>query len=1142
MKKSVICFGLAIMVQQTVVGQVTVLYTNAPDGATVTLSQDVSVTNLPTDTADATGVAFDNGSGSGELAGSGNFSIYNIATASQGGSGSLYGIYATATTIPQYTGNITVVNDRGLFVTNMYASAGSSGFYGSVTGAVGGTVNVIAAAGTSSATYYLDASATATAIGIAGDMTGDVSGMINVTATGGTSEHLSIGYAYGIAGSMTGDIVGTIDATATGGSATPSDDKGAHAYAYTYGVYGSVTGNVSGTINAEATGGNAASTASGAYADGVAFGVFGGVSGNVDGMISATATGGNASNLGTNPDSESFAGANAYGVFRSMIGNVNGSIYAKATGGNADSTESGALAYANTYGVYGDVTGNVNGTINLTATAGNASAYEYANADAYAYGIHGSVTGNVNGTISAEAIGGNADSTSSGAYADVRVSGVYGDVIGNVNGTISAAGYAGTSTSSATSIWGSADAEARQVFGVYGDVIGNVSGTISATATAGSVFSSNFNSGAHAEANAFGVGGDMIGDVSGTISAMATGGYVSSTNNSEETVAGAAAFGIARDLIGDVSGTISATAIGGSAGSTGFVSFAFAAGIAGRDEYDNTALISNFTGNIYASATAGLEIVGGVTNGGYAAAIGIGATDTLYLNAPTGSIHAVVAAPDGYEIGGLTEEAAAFGIPPPGAYAILSGAGDDTVLLGNVDIVGDIDMGGGINMLGLYGTTTVEGDVYAVSGTDTFEFELYEDISSPFNGKLVVDGQVVATNGASIGAHAAEGQTADNFFGNNYEVITATGGIDGTFSEGVDSLFILDIDVGDTNVVITIIPEGLQPQDGENTPAGCSVAQTAVASANAVMNDLSRHAGAVRSGQREGDSPAGPQGPDVAQRRRLDSGEWIAYLRQVNYLGSQDSDGGIAGYDWNSHGFMLGVEKLVGEGLILGAEGGGLWANLDGNSGAGGGGSDMILGSLYGSLFSESWYAEGGVTYAHAGNDADRIATDTQRYTGEFDSDLFGGWLEGGYTFAKGSNKLEPYARTTYLHGEHDGYTDSGGTNPMTVDSTTTDNWLTELGVRGIHEWMLENDALVRLALKAGWRQEWLDNNVTADGQILGINVPLESPESDSSALVLGAKADWQITDALVLGIEYEPVISGNWYYHNIAGELSIKF
>ncbi|WP_372846712.1 autotransporter outer membrane beta-barrel domain-containing protein, partial [Pontiella sp.] len=630
------------------------------------------------------------------------------------------------------------------------------------------------------------------------------------------------------------------------------------------------------------------------------------------------------------------------------------------------------------------------------------------------------------------------------------------------------------------------------------------------------------------------------------------------------------AYAINGDVIGNVSGLIRATAYGGIATTAGSSASADAYASAVDGEIVAIPLLST---DLIATAIAGVATTNGVSRSGSAEAVAIRASEFMYLEAHDVSIHAVAQAADGYELPDGNPE----------SYALMGGYGDDTVILDNVSLIGNVDLGAGNNRFVILGDTRLEGGLMGSGGMNQIElksgllkfaggpteldglyddelvvgkaaglgFELQEDPASDDNTMLDIKGKLVVEDGAGIGAFAAAGQMADQIIGNTYTVITTTNGVDGMFVESSKSMFTVDVDVdGGSNV--TVKATGMRPLDEGGTPGGVSAMQVVSASAIALFDDLSSHAGGMRAimrtpsadpgSEEEIEMPEGVEGPERAMRRRLEDGEWLTYVRQINYIGSQDADGGFAGYDWNAHGFMVGAEKLVKDDMIVGGAAGGLWSDLDADGGAGGGNSDMFMASVYGNWFSETWYADFGLSYGHAWNDTERNALDWQRYTGDFDSNLLGAWLEGGYTFLKDGYEIEPYGRVTYVLGMHGSYTDGGGTQPLSVDSHTSHNLPVELGVRGARNWMLESGGNLRLALRTGLRIELLDNSMDPDGSLIGSDVPLQSPESDAAALVLGLKGDWSVSDRLNLSLEYEPVISGNWFYHNIAGEVSLRF
>jgi len=567
-------------------------------------------------------------------------------------------------------------------------------------------------------------------------------------------------------------------------------------------------------------------------------------------------------------------------------------------------------------------------------------------------------------------------------------------------------------------------------YGIYGDLIGNMTGNIIVGAQAGEASIKSY---ANTSAFACGIYGDSIGNLAGNIIVTARGGPMSSASSYGD--AFAYAYGVLGDFTGDLSGTINAIAIGGMAGFPSHrAASAFVAGIEG-DQIN----ISNFTGNISVQAISGLEIENSVTNVSTASAKGVSADEKLYLNALSGSIHAEIEAPDGYTVDDLPEDSIAL--------AIEGGEQSDTILLGDVDLIGDTDLNTGTNQITVFGDTRIEGNIVATDGWNEFNinsgmltpvgtvrisnlynnqlnvasgggfaFDLVGDPGNSLNSKVIIDGILSATDPVAIAAYAAEGTHAKELFGNRYEVIVAEE-FDATFFDSLNSLFAFDIEMNETNVFIT--PTGLKPQVGASTPSGNSVSMATIQSAQTVMNDLSARSRSMRSVLREAASKrfsgALASASTTGQRKRVndqlnDAGmgsllpdgsaspvsiprpwmeeKWRLFVRQFTDLGSQDSDGSIAGFDWKSSGSIVGAEKVFDQSLLIGLAGGMVWTDLDGKQGAGGGASKMGIATLYGSYFTDTWFAEAGFSYAHAWNDAQRIATDGQHYTGKYESDL----------------------------------------------------------------------------------------------------------------------------------------------------------
>jgi len=1077
------------------------------------------------------------------------------------------------------TGSITATATAGT-ATSSNGAVNATGYAagvdeGHIGGDMTGTITAMGTGGSAS-TFSHSANASGTAHGVGG-IGGNMDGTISTTATGGNASSLnsyahSYAEAMGVGSQINGNMKGIITASATGGTAGTSNNF-ATAYGKAYGVSGNINSNMTGTITATATGGAATSSNRYTQAYGEANGVRQGVNGNMDGTITATATGGAA----TSSNEVAYAYGIAFGVHNSVGNNMDGNITLTARGGLAMSENSQADAYGYASGIK-QIIGNMDGDITVNAIGGEASSLlGFANACGKAYGVNGNINSNMTGTITATATGGIAKqlNNSSASEADKAqklaeskidahafASGVIGSIGHNFDGTIIATATGGNATSSNIS----ADADSF-ASGAGEGIAGDMTGTITTTATGGTANSSN--GVASAVGRAYGAGGmlGVYGDLAGTITAIATGGTATSENAGAD--ASASAYGIGENsnlFNGDFSGKIRVHATGGVAQGSG-ENIVRAKTIAyGINATDIT--ITNFSGSIVATAIAGIEkrigddgimeTLSSVT------ARGISANNKLSLNAHDGLIQAQVFAPEGYV---LPEE------EKKSATSIWGGSGADSVTLSRMSLIGDINLNGDENNISIQDDTEIYGNIYATGGalkldvdsgilsfTDTASIRdlngysvkvnsnaglgvaLYAANAETTNAALSIDGALNITQGATLSAKPAPGESGAGIIGETFIAITAENTLQegATFVQAESSLF--TIEITNINNSVYINPTALKQQDA---PISSSILAS-VGTLNSIMNNLSKQLRSKRMFvQQNGKAPA-PQGASgPAMHDEGSKGEWSIYLRQFNDLGGVDSDGKVAGYDWKTYGFLLGTEKQLGENMLIGISGGAAWSDLDGTANSGSGDSELFNGSIYGNYFKDNWYTEFGLSYGRSGNDTRRIDTAGGVYDGDYDSDLFGSWFEGGYAFEiSPSFTLEPYGRMAYIHGEHDGYTERAvtGTAPMVVSSSSSDNLITELGLRASNDWTFENESIFRLGFFAGWRQEWLDDVISVNTSLLGINQKARTPEADSAALILGVDADWYITNAWSIGLRYEPTFSGNWHNHAINGMLKYRF
>ncbi|MGZ0656972.1 autotransporter outer membrane beta-barrel domain-containing protein [Coraliomargarita sp. W4R72] len=332
---------------------------------------------------------------------------------------------------------------------------------------------------------------------------------------------------------------------------------------------------------------------------------------------------------------------------------------------------------------------------------------------------------------------------------------------------------------------------------------------------------------------------------------------------------------------------------------------------------------------------------------------------------------------------------------------------------------------------------------------------------------------------------------------------------------------------------------------GDETPGASQTVQAANVSSRAVMIDISKRASLMRSMLRgtvaySGESPEGAAGPDA---ERMQNGEWLSYISAFGNIGKQENVNGAVGFDYDTYGFVIGQEKLLGDSMIIGIAGSYAQTDVEGNNGFSGGDTDLYSGAFYANWFTDTWYTEVGLTYGHAETETRRKDVSSIRYTGDYDSNLYGTWVEVGYTTTYEGLEAEPYARVSYVYGDHEGFTDSGaGPNSLTTKDTNTQNFQTEIGIRLTEEWVFEDDSRFFLGFKAAWEHEWADQNVRLDAEYLGAEINIESAEADRAALVLGIRGEWRSANGLSLGLKYEPSIAGNWMNHAFSGTLQYNW
>ena len=167
--------------------------------------------------------------------------------------------------------------------------------------------------------------------------------------------------------------------------------------------------------------------------------------------------------------------------------------------------------------------------------------------------------------------------------------------------------------------------------------------------------------------------------------------------------------------------------------------------------------------------------------------------------------------------------------------------------------------------------------------------------------------------------------------------------------------------------------------------------------------------------------------------------------------GSSDGTANAAKLDRDTAGFLVGGDAAVGGYGRLGFLAGYQSSSYDADGRSSSADADTYQLGLYGGTAWRGLNLRAGATYAWSDIDTARIAAFpgfSQALTGSTNAGTAQVFGEAGYEVTTGALALEPFAGLAYVSVNTDGYTESGGSAALTVDSDTTEVTYTTLGVR----------------------------------------------------------------------------------------------
>jgi uncharacterized protein with beta-barrel porin domain len=249
------------------------------------------------------------------------------------------------------------------------------------------------------------------------------------------------------------------------------------------------------------------------------------------------------------------------------------------------------------------------------------------------------------------------------------------------------------------------------------------------------------------------------------------------------------------------------------------------------------------------------------------------------------------------------------------------------------------------------------------------------------------------------------------------------------------------------------------------------------------------------------------------------------------------------GYHFHTGGVTIGVDKMVGQNLALGAtlDYDGTEASLVNNgivdvqSGRGG---------LYGTWFKDNTYLEGSIGSGYNHYTTERTALGGTA-SGETDGYEFDTMFGGGYQSKYGAWGFGPVANIQYTLVEVNGFTENGSLAPLQLDDNFSRSLLTHVGESVSYAWQLAPVTLTP-QMQLLWQHEFLDQDRAIDSQFAsgaGNIFRVTSPEIGRDSLILDAGFTAQFSPRVSGFLFYQGDLAReNYMAATISGGLNFSF
>jgi len=296
-------------------------------------------------------------------------------------------------------------------------------------------------------------------------------------------------------------------------------------------------------------------------------------------------------------------------------------------------------------------------------------------------------------------------------------------------------------------------------------------------------------------------------------------------------------------------------------------------------------------------------------------------------------------------------------------------------------------------------------------------------------------------------------------------------------------------------------------------------------------------------------SAAGTVGLGALQSSRSNEYDLGVFADVVGGGGNRDALSEHPGYEYDTAGFVLGLDHAFGHGFIGGFDVGYVFSDIDYDDvGDSRGRVDTLHAGIYGTRFFEHWHIDaaisGGYNWYESGR---RIVFGAVDRTAEAD---FTGWvmdahLGAGYDFEPGGFIITPEAAIDYALLHTGGYTEHGaGDLDLDVDDVYTHSLATSLGATMAYPFEAIANLTVVPSISAAWQHEFLGDKDNIRTYLIGAPsdaffIDTAGPDPDSALIGVALLLKGE---QVSFNARYDAKLSNHFDSHHFSVEIRYVF